>query len=56
MADFSQSEEKALRKLAGVVYEVEARLALDELDTQFQRWRNDEILGSELIAAIHDFH
>ena len=56
MAEFSQSEKRALRELAGVVYEAEARLALDELDTQFQRWRNEEILGSELIAAIFDFH
>ena len=56
MAEFSQSEKKALRELAGVVYEAEARLVLDEIDTQFQQWRNDEILGSELISAIHDFH
>ena len=25
-------------------------------DAQFQRWRNDEIVGSEPIAAIHDFY
>ncbi len=56
MSEFSRSEKKALRELAGAVYEAEARLALDELDTQFQRWRDDEMLGSELIAAIHEFH
>lgn len=56
MAEFSKSEKKALRELAGVVYEAEARLALDELDAQFQGWRDGETLGSELIAAIHEFH
>jgi hypothetical protein len=29
---------------------------LDELDAQFERWRRGDILGSELIAAIHEFH
>ena len=56
MAEFSKSEKKSLRELAGVVYEAEARLALDELDAQFERWRSGEMLGSELIAAIHEFH
>jgi hypothetical protein len=56
MAEFSKSEKKSLRDLAGTVYEAEARLALDELDAQFERWRRGDILGSELIAAIHDFH
>ena len=39
-----------------MVYEAEARLALDELDTEFERWRSGELLGSELIATIHEFH
>ena len=56
MADFSNSEKKSLRDLAGTVYEAEARLALDELDMRFERWRCGDIPGSELIAAIHDFH
>ncbi len=56
MSEFSKSEKKALRELAGAVYEAEARLALDELDAQFQRWRDGETLGSELIAAVHEFH
>lgn len=56
MAEFSRTEKRALRELAGVVFEAEARLALDELDAQFQRWRDDATLASELIAAIHDFH
>ena len=56
MAEFSKSEKKFLRELAGTVYEAEARLALDELDAQFERWRRGDLLGSELIAAIHEFH
>lgn len=56
MAEFSKSEKKSLRELAGTVYEAEARLALDELDAQFERWRRGNLLGSELIAAIHEFH
>ncbi len=56
MAEFSKSEKKVLRELAGAVYEVEASLALDDLDSQFGLWRNGSFLGSELIAAIHKFH
>jgi len=56
MAELSRAEKKALRELAGAAYEAEARLALDELDAHFQRWREGETLGSELIAAIHEFH
>ena len=56
MEEFSRSEKKALRELAGAVYEAEARLALDELDAHFQRWREGETLGSELVVAIHEFH
>jgi len=55
MAKFSKSEKKSLRDLAGTVYETEARLTLDELDTLFERWRQGNVLGSELIAAIHEF-
>jgi len=56
MAEFSKSEQKTLRELAVLVYEADARLALEELDAVFARWRNGELLGSDLIAAIHDFH
>ncbi len=42
--------------MADAVYEAEARLALDELDSQFELWRTGSMLGSELIAAIHKFH
>ena len=55
-AEYSKSEKKALRELAGTVYEAEARLALEELDSQFELWRQGSMLGSELIAAIHKFH
>ncbi len=56
MAEYSKSEKKALRELAGTVYEAEARLALDDLDSQFELWRKGSILGSELFEAIHKFH
>lgn len=56
MAEFSKSERKALRELASLVCEADARLVLEELDTEFSRWRSGELLGSDLIAAIHDFH
>ena len=56
MADYSKSEKKSLRELAGAVYEGEARLALEELDSQFELWRKGSLLGSGLIAVIHEFH
>ncbi len=55
MSDFSKSEKKSLRELASTVYEAEARLALDDLDANFDQWRQGSVLGSELIAAIHEF-
>ena len=55
MPDFSKSEKKSLRELASTVYEAEARLALDDLDAQFDQWRQGSVLGPELIAAIHEF-
>lgn len=29
---------------------------LEELDAEFQRWRDGELLSSELLTAIHEFH
>ena len=29
---------------------------LDELESAFKRWREREILSSELLTAIHEFH
>lgn len=56
MAEYSKSEKKAIHELAGAVYEAEARLALDDLDSQFDLWRKGSILGAELMEAIHRFH
>lgn len=56
MAKSSTSEKKALGELVGTVYEAEARLALEELDSQFELWRKGSMLCAELIAAIHTFH
>ena len=55
MAEFSKSEKKLLRELAGVIHETDARLTLDELDAEFTRWHDGELLGLDLIAAIHEF-
>lgn len=54
--DFSRSERKILRGLAGDVYEAEARQLLEELDTKFDLWRSGEMLSSELLMAVHEFH
>ncbi len=56
MVDFTKPERKTLRDLAGVVYEGEAHAYLEELEDEFVRWRAGEILSSELLAAIHEFH
>ena len=54
--DFSRSERKILRELAGDVYEAEAREMLKELDAAFAEWRDREKLSSELLTDIHQFH
>lgn len=54
--EFSKSEKKQLRALAGEAYEAEARKLLEELESEFRRWRNGEVLSSELITTIHEFH
>ena len=56
MAEFSKLERKALRELAGEVYEAEAAQLLEELAASFKRWRDGEILPSELLESIHEFH
>lgn len=56
MSEFTKTERKVLRDLAGTVYEADAHESLEELDAEFGRWREGEILSSELIAAIHEFH
>ena len=54
--EFTKSERKQMRELAGTVYEAEAHALLEELDAEFSRWRSGECLSSELLAAIHEFH
>jgi hypothetical protein len=56
MAEFSKLERKALRQLAGEVYEAEAGQLLEELADSFKRWRAGEMLPSELLESIHEFH
>jgi hypothetical protein len=56
MTEFTKSERKQLRELAGDVYEAEAAQILGELATSFARWRSGELLPSELLQSIHDFH
>lgn len=40
----------------GEVYEAELVQALAGLEADFQEWRRDEILPSELNDRIHDYH
>lgn len=54
--EFTKSEKRRLRELAGEAYEAEAHALLEELDAEFARWRKGEILSSELLTAIHEFH
>lgn len=54
--EFTKAERRQLREFAGSVYEVEAHQMLEELESEFKRWREGEILSSELLGAIHEFH
>ena len=56
MTDFTKSERQTLRELAGEVYEAEAALLLEDLEASFKKWRDGELLPSELLEAIHEFH
>ena len=56
MTDFTKSERQTLRELAGEVYETEAALLLEDLEASFKKWRAGELLPSELLEAIHEFH
>jgi hypothetical protein len=56
MTEFSSSERKRLRELAGEVYEAEAAQILEELAASFARWRAGELPPSELLQSIHEFH
>jgi hypothetical protein len=54
--EFSKSERRQLRDLAGSVYEAEAHRMLEGLDSDFEKWRKGEFLSSDLLASIHQFH
>ncbi|HSW12710.1 MAG TPA: hypothetical protein VLI06_07715 [Solimonas sp.] len=56
MSDFSKSERRVLRDLAGHVYEAEAGRLLGELEASFKEWRAGEKLSSDLLQDIHQFH
>lgn len=56
MEEFSRKERRRLRDLAGTAHERELDAALEELDSEFERWRSDELLPSELSERIHEFH
>lgn len=54
--DFSKTERRTLRELAGSVYEAEAHRMLEALDADFGRWRKGEMPNADLLDAIHRFH
>ncbi len=56
MTAYTKRERAELRRLSGEVYEWELGRKLKDLDESFGRWRNGEILSSELSGAIHEFH
>jgi hypothetical protein len=56
MTDFSKLERQQLRELAGVVYEAELALLLNDLSDAFDQWHAGELLPSELLQTIHEFH
>lgn len=54
--EFTRTERKTLRELAGEIYEAEVRELLEELDASFSLWRQGEMPSSELLTEIHEFH
>jgi len=54
--EYSKSERKLLRDLAGEVYEWELHGHLEQLDKAFAEWRRGEMFSSELSDKIHHFH
>jgi len=55
-AEFTKTERQQLRELAEKVYEAEACEMLADLALQFDEWRTGDVVSSELIRAIHEFH
>ena len=54
--DFTKSERKKLRELAGEAYSRELHEALGDLDSAFSDWRASHIDGFQLSDFIHEFH
>ena len=44
--EFTKTERRLLRELAAEVYEAEAGQLLEELESEFKRWRDSEIPAS----------
>src|SRR6185369_2597030 len=52
----SKQLKKQLRAIIGQAYETELERELDGLESEFRRWRSEEIDAFELEARIHQFH
>ena len=56
VTEFNKRERGQLRRLASEVYETEVHALLEELESSFEQWRAGEVLSSELLQTIHEFH
>ena len=56
MEQFSKSERKDLRALAGIAYERELARALTQLEADFASWHAGERSPFDVSDAIHEFH
>ena len=56
MLDFTKSEKRELRSLAGDAYKIELSKELEKLEATFVSWRKGEIDPFELDERIHNYH
>ncbi len=56
MIDFSKTEKRVLRTLAGEAYKVELASELANLETAFTSWRKGEIGVFDLDDRIHEYY
>lgn len=54
--EWTNMQRRQLRELAGKAYEIELAGELENLETEFFRWRRGEIDVHELSDRIHQFH
>lgn len=54
--EWTKKQRKQLRELAGKAYELELTGELENLETEFTRWRRGEIDVHDLSDRIHQFH